>query len=686
MNFNVKKSLNDKQLCWLVFLILSIYMSITHFPKVETNFSSLLGDNFAISTFFGKNEKSVHALVEGDDFEQALQNSEKFYETLDLDKFSVVRFKFENQEEIMEKIKPHRYGLLSPADRKMLLDGDFDQIRKNAVKKFKNSKEKSSIDFEKDPFYLFDNYKQNLVNPNQIWQMKEGCLTTEYEGKSYILIILRLKNVDMTTINYLREKAKIGHISLSGTPFQDAEITEIYKKQIKIISIVSSLILMFLSLYLFGHIKYLILILSNVVSAFFVGGFSLLLFSKLHMVTFVFATLLIVLSALYPFYYLSTSENQRSQLIKNMFKTFCGTILCFVPLLFIGMPVLKQIATFTMTALATVFLNTIIFCSDIKIQKPAKVFRLPKFSRWVLLIPILFISSLFVKPAVFSTDTNVLYRQNKEDVQAEELFTKVSQIQENKFLVITADYVDQILSVEEQIKDKTKDYYSLSTIVPSKIRQKENVELVKELFEKQLPLLKKNLKIKTEVENPISYPLMAGEVWEFVDDFIYLNDGKFHSVTQVPDEIPYSIYPNKLMQKIIDVYKTKTYKVLAISFVCLLGVLSFLYRKKVLLYIFPSILSLGCLITILSWMNIQITFLHLLSFFIVIGVGIDYSIMNLSHGSTKAELCAFLSNLVCLVMFSFVDFQLISSIGFSLGIGLLLSFVFSLMQYKKKVI
>lgn len=661
-------------------------MSITHFPKVETNFSSLLGDNFAISTFFGKNEKSVHALVVGDDFEQALQNSEKFYETLDLDKFSVVRFKFENQEEIMEKIKPHRYGLLSPTDRKMLLDGDFDQIRKNAVKKFKNSKEKSSIDFEKDPFYLFDNYKQNLVNPNQIWQMKEGCLTTEYEGKSYILIILRLKNVDMTTINYLREKAKIGHISLSGTPFQNAEITEIYKKQIKIISIVSSLILMFLSLYLFGHIKYLILILSNVVSAFFVGGFSLLLFSKLHMVTFVFATLLIVLSALYPFYYLSTSENQRSQLIKNMLKTFCGTILCFVPLLFIGMPVLKQIATFTMTALATVFLNTVIFCSDIKIQKPSKVFRLPKFSRWFLLIPILFIFSLFVKPAVFSTDTNVLYRQNKEDVQAEELFTKVSQIQENKFLVITADYVDQILSVEEQIKDKTKDYYSLSTIVPSKIRQKENVELVKELFEKQLPLLKKNLKIKTEVENPISYPLMAGEVWEFVDDFIYLNDGKFHSVTQVPDEIPYSIYPNKLMQKIIDVYKTKTYKVLAISFVCLLGVLSFLYCKKVLLYIFPSILSLGCLITILSWMNIQITFLHLLSFFIVIGVGIDYSIMNLSHGSTKAELCAFLSNLVCLVMFSFVDFQLISSIGFSLGIGLLLSFVFSLMQYKKKVI
>lgn len=683
---SIKKYLDENQLCWLVFLILSVCVFFTHLPKVETNLISLIGNNFALSAIFGKSEKSVQVLVSGNDFEQAQQNSEKFYNSLDLSYFSSVRYKVENQNEILQKMEQHRYGLLAPEDRKLLLEGNFEKIRKNAEKKIKSSVFPPVTDFEKDPFYLFTNYTKSLLNVNQIWQLKNGYMTTEFEGKSYILIVLKLKSIDMTIVNYLREKAKMGNVSLSGTPLHTAETTEICKKQINIISAVSIITVIVLAIYLLGHIRYLIPIILNLISSFFVGCFALLLFDKIHLITFVFATSLIGLSIDYSFYYLSCNEEKRPQLIKNMIQAFCTTAFCFIPLFFASMPVLKQIATFTIIGLATVFLNTILFYPKIKIKPSADRLKLPKISGWFIVFPILLILSLVIRIPVFNTDMQNLYKPSKENLKAEQQFLKVSQFQETKVLVITADYVDSILEVEEQVKEKSTDYYSLSSIVPSKIRQKQNTELVKKLYEEQLPILKKNLKIKKDIKSPITYPLTANEVWDVAENFVYVGQDRFNSVTPVPDEVPYSVRPKELMQKTMNDYAKEIYKSLIISACCLVGILVWFYRKKVLLYILPSLLSLGCLIAILSWLNVQVNFFHLLSFFIVIGVGIDYAIFNLSGHANKAELCAFLSSFVGFGMLSFVDFKLISSMGFVLGLGLLFNFVFSLMQYKKKVV
>lgn len=687
MKFSVKNYFNEKQLYWLGFLLIIMYMSITHFPiKIEKDIASLLGDNFALSSFLGKSEKSIQVLVVGDNFEQAQQNSERFYESLDLDLFSVVRFKFENREEILKKMEQHRYGLLNLEDRKLLLAGKFDEIKENAIRKFKSSKDVSLVDFEKDPFYLFSDYMENLSNQEQIWQLKNGYLTTDFEGKSYILITLKLKSIDMSVVNYLREKSKVGNVFLSGAPFHTVEMIENCERQIEFNLVLSSFMTVFLVLYLLRHIKYIVPILLNLTSSFFVGYFSIHYFEKTHIVVFVFATSLICLSVGYSFHYFSCHEDQYKQLVQNIFQSFCTTIFCFVPLLFTGMPILKQIATFSITGLATVFLNTIILYPSMKINVSAKNLNLPKFSVYFSFIPILFVLSLFIKSVTFNTDIQTLYNLSENNLKAEEFFEKISQFQESKILVVAADYLDNILEVEEQLKDKSKDYFSLATIVPSKKRQKENTELVKELFEKQLPILKKELHIKKDIAMPITYPLAVGEVWEIADKFVYLNNNKFHSVTSVPDEVPYSVQPKELMKKIMKEYAQKTYKSIIISTLCLLGMLIYFYRKKILFYMFPSILSLGCLIAILGWMNVQINLFHVLSFFIVFGLGIDYAIFNLSDHKNKLGLCVFLSNFVGLGMLYFVNLGMISSIGLSLSLGLLLSYVFSLMQYKKKVI
>ena len=111
-----------------------------------------------------------------------------------------------------------------------------------------------------------------------------------------------------------------------------------------------------------------------------------------------------------------------------------------------------------------------------------------------------------------------------------------------------------------------------------------------------------------------------------------------------------------------------------------------LYGKRALVYLMPSVLAVGLTAATLTWFNQPITFFHLLSLFIVIGLTLDYSIFHINakdNNETRPVMFSFLTSLVGFGILSLASFFLIRSMGITLGLGLIFGYLISLMLFRK---
>ena len=135
----------------------------------------------------------------------------------------------------------------------------------------------------------------------------------------------------------------------------------------------------------------------------------------------------------------------------------------------------------------------------------------------------------------------------------------------------------------------------------------------------------------------------------------------------------------------IEKYSLKTYRLLAICAICLLALLTVFYKKRAIIYLMPSMLAILLSICILTWVGQPITFFHMLSFFIVIGLGLDYTIFNINTNTNEEMrpiLFSFLTSFIGFGLLTFTSFLLIKSMGITLGLGLGLSYLISLFLFR----
>ena len=105
----------------------------------------------------------------------------------------------------------------------------------------------------------------------------------------------------------------------------------------------------------------------------------------------------------------------------------------------------------------------------------------------------------------FNDDIRTMYKPSKEMLNAEKLYQTVTGKNSNtSFIIVNGGDLQTILEKEEQIGEKLSDnniaYYSLSRFVPSARRQKENQQLVKELYDKKLSVFSEFL-TQTDIKN-----------------------------------------------------------------------------------------------------------------------------------------------------------------------------------------
>lgn len=681
--------LNAEFLRWAVgaVALLCVTLALSIHPTIKADLYALLkDDSIPFESILNKNANSVQIVFESDSEAAALKTAKDFYANLDPNDYASVRFEM-SQAERKAQIQgyfEHRSRLLSDHDRALMQRGDYESVQKNAYRKLTTSVMPQLVAYYDDPFFLLADYLQALIKPQGMWQLKNGFMMAHKDGKSYVLMILNLKTFSVEQVDALllvKDKvvSREVNIYLSGTPIHSAQSMKESITQINLFSCISIFFVLVLIYLLLGSIKWAALILTNLLVACVVGYCGLLIFPTQHLITFIFATSLIGLSIDYSFHFLSTPKAQQKRLVKCLLQAYLTTIVCLCPLLFSSLDVLKQIAVFTILGLTSVLINTLLFYplfyKSPKAQQKIH-WRIPRF-----LLLVAFCFGLWgVFGAHYQTDVNALYTPDARNFKADKLVAELSGLTSTKLLLVRAPSIEALLQKEEALKEKHGAFYSLSTLSPSLKRQQENQTLQETLFARE----SQNLREKLDLSEPLSLtktpPLTPDKQW--LDLFVFSANGQFYSITPIEQDIKaddaITLSPRDYLSQKLNDFAKEAYVCLAASSVILLVMLFLFYGKKVWLYLAPCVLAILCVLGVLALTNTSVNFFHVLSFFIVLGVGIDYTIFNMSGFTNKAVLFSFLSSFVGLGLLSFASFELIASMGLVLGLGLLLAFVFSL--------
>ena len=150
-------------------------------------------------------------------------------------------------------------------------------------------------------------------------------------------------------------------------------------------------------------------------------------------------------------------------------------------------------------------------------------------------------------------------------------------------------------------------------------------------------------------------------------------------------------YPIDFRQELTDLfdrYAKRSYRLLAESFAILLVLLVLIFRKRFFSFVAPIAAAVLATAGMLGWIGEPVNFFQLLCFFVLVGLGIDYTIFHKSvrrADTSRVVLFSFLTSLVGFGMLAFTSFQVTRSMGITLGFGLLFAYFFSISPEKQQV-
>ena len=684
--------------------------------SLQTNLSSLIETNntdWPVDELTNKFSDVVNIVVKSENLNDAKRTAANITGALSTEQFndlSVITTDL-SVSDALNQINIHRNSFLSSDYRDILKQENFAKITANAVSTVSSSMAPSILSLKDDPFLLATNYISELKSANGKWNYRDGFLWQYVAPNHYILISVNVANHDtnklITNINSLTTLVKKYNengtqVFLSGVPMHTANMTQTSKMQLSVFSLIALMVAVLLNWLLFRKTATLLPVILSLFFGFISGSVALFLcFSEPHILTFVFGTTLIGLGIDYSFHFISSLLNKNDKKIhKNILHSFLTTLVCFLPLMFSGLSLLQQISVFTIAGLSAIYLGWLVFMPK-SINATNTVIKIPhavskKYRPFVIgtLIMAILITTPFMKT---QNNMSQLYRPNAELLKVEVLMQKLNNIDASKFLLIRGENLNDVLRTSERIKEKSGNFFDLSTIIPSQERQIENQELIRKLYKSESKKIYRELGLRNVpkfVETPLIQfsDIQNNETLNNLLSKFIFNDGKYvYLVAQVNSEFKTTatnaiiVSPKQQMADLMQQYSYESYRLLTICGISLVLLLLVLYGKKALLYLTPSLLAVGLTATVLTWFNQPITFFHLLSLFIVVGLTLDYSIFHINatdNHEIKPVLFSFLTSLVGFGILGFASFFLIQSMGITLGLGLTLGYLISLFLFR----
>ena len=691
---------------------------IFHRPKTETNILKAIFSNNekVIVDLSTKFSAKINVIVESDSAETAETTAKNYYGQIDQTKMKTSDADIKG---IIENYERHHYGLLSTKSERLLREKNYEQIEHNALELLYNPIMQPIGSIDDDPFLLLTDYVMSLSTKHDISNFTPIQLNDKY----YSLIMLNVDGDTALSPSIMNEEVKRlvilqkelstkdVKIYLTGTPVHSYYASTKSAGEINLICILSSLFIIGLIYFYFRSLKPLLPIAVTIGAGIWAGFLvTSLIFPTVHILTFVFSTTLIGICVDYTLHFFVSHEKDTScdEVIKEIFKSLSVSLLttasAFVVMLFSNFILLKQIAVFTVTGLATVYLFVILFyplfCTNIYNPAHIKHFSIPeKFNK-----PILIAAGIIIAVGLFRIhfDDNIknMYVPPKHLLNAEKLQSEL--IKSNEMMsifVIEGKNLQELLEKEESItyelSKNNVEFQSLSKYLPSLKRQKSVQNLKKELYLKRLNdyavFLPSDKRREVIDEALTPYPLNYNIKFEALKNNFLINEN-----TSIVAAFGYEggeINGSRVINFQKDISsQIKKCRIICLSL--LLPIFAILYLLLAKIYDFksagkivlPSILAGGVSLGLLGIFNQPVNLFHIIAVFLIIGFGLDYSVFRFGGAKKSADavLISCLTSVFSFTLLALTGFKLISSLGIILAIGLLFSYIFSLVCIKDR--
>ncbi len=682
----------------IIFFVFAAIFVLFRPAKVETNIAKSLFSGIFTDTAEKLNLKysnEINVLIEADDKENVDSAKTEFLKNYDTEVFKIRKFE---PYDFLESYKKYNKNLLSNNTYQILKSEDFLDVTLTSYERLFDPLGVMTVSLNDDPYMLFSDFLKSLGGNKEEEVVK-------YNNKFYHIINLEISDSKNIKNNVLNSKIKEliasgeslenAKVYMSGIPISSYYENLKFSLEIKIFTLFSLLFIVLIFYLYFKNIKLLIPILMTSFFGIFAGYFvSDLFFGSIHIMTYIFVCAFLILSILFPIrYYI---EKDRYKLLKNATLVYLVQVICFILLLFSGFSVVRQISLFMMTTITIIYLITVIVYPILPFRVVPHRINVNINNKIAKILIISVISIICIISYVIQFDDNIqhFYFPTQKLMQTQEFFRNISGTDiKTSFVVIKGKNLQDILEKEEEIISNLKsvEYQALSKYFPSVKRQKENFELRQKLYKYSIKnyatfLSDKNANNLISEKSSEDY-LIPQEDLDILHEFII--DKNTSIIILYNFDNPMLIKSGKYinLQKDISLKIGKIRKIYEFGLLPYLlviySIFAYLYSpKQALKFLFPIII--GCIFSLgfLSLTGQKINVFHIISLFILISIGVEYSIYNYTGMKNTPDkmLLSYITGVFSSILLVASRFQPLSSIGMVLISGItaiyLINFLF----------
>lgn len=597
--------------------------------------------------------------------------------------------------ETLAFIDTHKAGLLAPATRELLLAGQYAQVaEESAARLFGPVPPLFSA--KRDPFLLGTDYVLSLeTNLAGGWSLDAGDPVFEQDETCYRLLTVDLATVpaaEIVAFLVACEQANAAkdapcRIWCSGPAFHTARAREQSKREINLLSGISLALVVLFGWLLFRSFRFLPqLLLAQGIGALAAAGTLFAFFPRPHVLTFVFGTSLIGLSVDYVYHARAAGDVRK--ILRPLALSLATTLACFAPLLFAAVSVLRQMAVFTSAGLLAVAVFVVLWpCggAGTVVVRPRPTCRRVGCRSWFVIIPLVLVG-LFVcrlPTPQLVTDPAAFYRPDAYLAQSEKKLATISPVQAERFAFVAGETLQEALEHEEAAGVK-----GLSAVIPSLKRQHENAVLKAALVREQGTAYTAKTGLGMPSENPDGLldpeQLPEGPLRTMLRSMRVAGGlvSPYTAEAGKPLDSRVTILePRTALVALFQQFTASTLSLLTVSLLVFFVLLVVFFKRDFLRFGVPVLLSLYSTVLVLMLVTVPITFFTLLCFFVLMGLGIDYTIFHRGHPAPETRrvvLFSFLTSFAGLGLLALTSFPVTRSMGLTFAIGLFFAYLFSL--------
>lgn len=497
---------------------------------------------------------------------------------------------------------------------------------------------------------------------------------------------IQIQTVIKNTFNHQAEQQGFNYLfAMTGVPLFAAATQSMIEADIKLISILSTIALALLFVYLFHSFRAMFWVFSLLMTVMACAVIvTNLIFGSVHGMTLAVGSTLIGICIDYPIHALvhaqGMNENERLAMIKQIFPSLLmgglTTLIGYIALGFSGYPGFQQVAVYSGTGIIVSLLLTRFLFPRLMKSKTKAVVPFKFISFWPLFcqkyrIGLLSIVLVLSVVSVIQLD-RLQWMQDLQQltpeldylkIQDKEIRQRIVSMEPGRFVLVSADNVEQLLQRAEQIytqldqlksKGELENYFGLYPWVLSEHQQRENQKQLlaaltvqqREFWRQALQseglsikklgnldyTQEKVLTVKQVLATPIakilSNQLILTEQQNLL--IIWLSMHNVEAVQQVlanQPRVQYFSQRDLLNRMAVDYQQRAEITLMAgLAFITFLLWLRYKSLLVTLQTLAPAVLAALLILALWAWTGEAISFLHLVGFLLAVAICVDYGI------------------------------------------------------------